>query len=525
MSPYKKARMFELLVKMGFKEIEVGFPAASRTEHAFVRKLIEEGLIPDDVTITVLTQAKDDLIEQTALALRGANSATIHLYSATSEQFQRLVFGMTPDECVQLATRGTERVLYHAERHLSATAFAYQYSPELFSETPTDFALEVCNRVIDIYQPCEGHEITFALPATVERSTPNTYADQIEYFGRHVSHRPHVTISLHPHNDRGTAVAAAELGLMAGGDRVEGCLFGHGERTGNVDLVTLGLNLLSQGVDPRLDLSDLGTIQETVESCTGIPIPVRQPYAGELVYTAFSGSHQDAIKKGFDELAAHVQKEGISPVDAAWEVPYLPIDPRDVGRTYEAIIRVNSQSGKGGVAYVLQEDFGLHLPRELCSDLSPRVQRIADATGEEVASQEILDLFVETYVAPGRKAAETLIKTFSAGVKVRFWSTHFSGCGTGKNALDAALEAVLSAGIVARAVTVHDEMVFMPDGPTHLVYLKLDVGGAAAWGAGMAADPDTASVQAVVSAVATSVDARATFERAGALRVPDVVSA
>ncbi|HEX8509633.1 MAG TPA: 2-isopropylmalate synthase, partial [Propionibacteriaceae bacterium] len=323
MTPARKHKMFDLLVRMGYKEIEVGFPSASQTDFDFVRQLIESGRVPDDVTISVLTQAREDLIERTAESLVGVRNGTIHLYNATAPLFRRVVFGVDRAECVALATRGTELVLKYAEQHLGDVAFGYEYSPEIFTGTEMDFAVEVCNAVMDVWQPEAGREIILNLPATVEMATPNVYADQIEWFGRHVRDREHVAISLHPHNDRGTAVAATELALLAGADRVEGCLFGHGERTGNVDLVTLGMNLFSQGVDPRIDFSEIDEIRRTVEYCTNLPVHPRHPYAGDLVYTAFSGSHQDAIKKGLEALETRARAEGVSVREIAWEAPYL----------------------------------------------------------------------------------------------------------------------------------------------------------------------------------------------------------
>ncbi|WP_300677102.1 2-isopropylmalate synthase, partial [Nocardioides sp.] len=381
MTPARKLKMFSLLVQMGYKEIEVGFPSASQTDFDFVRTLIEDGHIPDDVQISVLTQAREDLIERTAESLIGAPRATIHMYNATAELFRRVVFKVSPEECVGIAVRGTEMVMRYAEKHLGDIVgsgdFGYQYSPEIFTQTNTDFALEVCEAVSDVWQPEAGREIILNLPATVEMSTPNTYADQIEYFSRGLTRREHSAISLHPHNDRGTAVAATELGLMAGADRVEGCLFGHGERTGNVDLVTLGMNLFSQGIDPQIDFAVGGGIDEirrTVEYVTNIPVHARHPYAGDLVYTAFSGSHQDAIKKGFEALEAEAAGAGVPFAEYPWAVPYLAIDPHDVGRSYEAVIRVNSQSGKGGVAYVMKAEHQLDLPRRLQIEFSRVIQ-------------------------------------------------------------------------------------------------------------------------------------------------------
>ncbi|MDN5803942.1 MAG: 2-isopropylmalate synthase, partial [Microlunatus sp.] len=370
MTPARKLRMFELLVRMGYKEIEIGFPSASQTDFDFVRQLIEEDKIPDDVTVSVLTQAREDLIERTVESLVGATSATIHLYNATAPLFRRVVFRVDKAECLAIATRGTELVMKYAEQHLGDVEFGYQYSPEIFTGTEPEFAVEVCNAVMDVWQPSADREIILNLPATVEMATPNTYADLIEWFGRQIRYREHAAISLHPHNDRGTAVAATELAVMAGADRIEGCLFGHGERTGNVDLVTLGLNLFSQGIDPQIDFSDIDEIRRTVEYCTNLPVHPRHPYAGDLVYTAFSGSHQDAIKKGLEDLERQAVERGIAVTQMEWEAPYLPIDPHDVGRTYEAVIRVNSQSGKGGVAYIMKSEHNLDLPRRLQIEFS-----------------------------------------------------------------------------------------------------------------------------------------------------------
>ena len=393
MTPARKHKMFELLVRMGYKEIEIGFPSASQIDFDFVRQLIEGDKIPDDVTVSVLTQAREDLIERTAESLVGAKTATIHMYNATAPLFRRVVFHVDRAECMALATRGTELVMKYGEQYLGDTEFGYEYSPEIFTGTEPEFAVEVCNAVMDVWQPSSGREIILNLPATVEMATPNVYADQIEWFSRHVRNREHVAISLHPHNDRGTAVAATELALMAGADRVEGCLFGHGERTGNVDLVTLGMNLFSQGIDPKINFSDIDEIRRSVEYCTNLPVHPRHPYAGDLVYTAFSGSHQDAIKKGLEDLEVRAKEQGISVREIAWEAPYLPIDPYDVGRTYEAVIRVNSQSGKGGVAYIMKSEHNLDLPRRLQIEFSQVVQARTDAGGGEVTPAELWSIF------------------------------------------------------------------------------------------------------------------------------------
>jgi len=385
----RKRRMFELLVRLGFKEIEVGFPAASETDFMFVRELIEQRLVPDDVTIQVLTQARPELIERSFEAIRGTRRAIMHLYNSTSTLQRRVVFGLDKPGIVDIAVTGA-RVIRELSGAMPESEIIYQYSPESFTGTELDFAVEICEAVMDVWRPTPEKKTILNLPATVEMATPNLYADQIEWFGRNIRDRECITLSVHPHNDRGTAVAATELAVMAGAERVEGTLFGNGERTGNVDIVTLALNLFSQGVDPGLVITDIDEIVRTVEHCNQLPVHPRHPYAGELVYTAFSGSHQDAIKKGFDALAKRN--------DPLWEVPYLPVDPKDLGRSYEAVIRVNSQSGKGGVAYVLKTDYGLDLPRGLQIEFSKRVQEVADRTGKELTSADIWSLFEETYL-------------------------------------------------------------------------------------------------------------------------------
>src|SRR5690348_13539637 len=389
MSPERKRRMFQLLVQMGYKEIEVGFPAASQTDFDFVRQLIEQDLIPEDVTIQVLSQCREHLIDRTFESLRGARRAIVHIYNSTSILQRRVVFGMDRAGITDIATSAARLCQKYADIHTPDTDIYYEYSPESYTGTELDYALEICSAVIDVVDPTPDRPVIINLPATVEMATPNVYADSIEWMSRNLPRRASVVLSLHPHNDRGTAVAAAELGVLAGADRVEGCLFGNGERTGNVDLVTLALNLFSQGIDPALYVDDIDDIVRTVEYCNQLPVHPRHPYAGELVYTAFSGSHQDAIKKGFDALAKRN--------DDFFEVPYLPIDPKDLGRTYEAVIRVNSQSGKGGVAYVLKADYGLDLPRSLQIEFSKRVQEVTDRTGKEMSSGDIWSLFEEIY--------------------------------------------------------------------------------------------------------------------------------
>jgi 2-isopropylmalate synthase len=390
MDPSRKQRLFDLLLEIGFKEIEVGFPAASQTDFDFLRQLIEKDLVPDDVTIMVLTQAREDLIERTFEGIRGAQRAIVHLYSATSELFRRVVFQTDREGVKEMTVRGAEWCRKQAESSTCGDV-RFEYSPEHFSATELDYSLEVCNAVLDVWEPTPERKVILNLPATVEVSTPNGHADQIEWFCRNLDRRDRTIISLHPHNDRGTAIATAELALLAGADRVEGTLFGNGERTGNVDLVTLALNLFSQGVDPKLDLSDIDEVRRVWEYCNQLPVHPRHPYAGDFVYTSFSGSHQDAINKGMRAQAAKA-------ADATWEVPYLPIDPKDVGRSYEAIIRVNSQSGKGGVAYVLKTEHHLELPRRLQIEFSKLIQRIADAEGGEVTPEEIWDAFSAEYL-------------------------------------------------------------------------------------------------------------------------------
>ncbi|HLT78130.1 MAG TPA: 2-isopropylmalate synthase [Ferrovibrio sp.] len=389
MGPERKRRMFDTLVQIGFKEIEVGFPAASDTDFTFVREIIEQNVIPEDVTIQVLTQARPELITRTFEALKGARRAIVHLYNSTSTLQRRVVFGLDQAGITKIATDGARLVKQLADA-APETEWVFQYSPESFTGTEIGYAVEICEAVMDVWQPTPANRMIINLPATVEMSTPNIYADQIEYFLRKVKNRESIILSLHPHNDRGTGVAAAELGVMAGADRVEGTLFGNGERTGNVDVVTLAMNLFSQGVDPELDFSDITAVARTAEYCNQLPVHPRHPYVGELAFTAFSGSHQDAIKKG---MAAQAQRN-----DGIWEVPYLPIDPADVGRAYEPVIRINSQSGKGGISYVLEQDYGLELPRRLQIEFSQVIQKIADGTGKEISPQLIWESFDNEYL-------------------------------------------------------------------------------------------------------------------------------
>ena len=510
MTPARKMRMFELLVGMGYKEIEVGFPSASQTDFDFVRQVIESDIVPEDVTISVLTQAREDLIDRTAQSLVGAHRATIHMYNAIAELFRRVVFKVDERQCIDLAHRGTEWVVKYAEKYLSDVEFGYEYSPEIFSQTPTDFALEVCHSVMGVWQPGPDREIILNLPATVEVSTPNTYADQIEYFCRNIRDREHVCVSLHPHNDRGTAVAAAEFAQMAGADRVEGCLFGHGERTGNVDLVTLGMNLVSQGIDAGIDFSDMPKIRRTVEYCTGLPVPTRQPYAGDLVFTAFSGSHQDAIKKGLEDLERQAQEQGIGIHEIAWQVPYLPIDPHDVGRTYEAVIRVNSQSGKDGMAYLLKTEHQVDLPRRLQIEFSRAVQHYTDDQAREVSHDEIWDLFNREYLqVPGielvSRMTSTETGTHQLTANLRIDGDDVQIRGEGNGAVSAFIDALACLDIVVQVLDYSEHAMTAGDAAKAAAYVECEIGDGETsqilWGVGIDPDITQASLKAVVSAV------------------------
>ena len=508
MSPARKRAMFDLLVKMGYKEIEVGFPSASQTDFDFVRELIEADRIPADVRISVLTQAREDLIERTVQSLEGAQRATVHMYNATAPTFRKVVFRIDREECKQLAAEGTRHVMKYAEQILSDGAdFGYEYSPEIFMDTELDFALETCEAVMDVWQPGPGREIILNLPCTVERSTPNVYADQIEWMSRNLSRREHICLSVHTHNDRGTAVADAELAVLAGADRVEGCLFGNGERTGNVCLVTLGLNLFSQGIDPMIDFSNIDEIRRTTEYCNQLPVHPRHPYAGELVYTAFSGSHQDGIKKGFEALEAEAAQAGVPFKDYPWNVPYLPIDPHDVGRTYEAVIRVNSQSGKGGVAYVMKTGHSLDLPRRLQIEFSKVVQSHTDAEGGEVTPNEIWDIFSAEYLTPGPVALEDHQSSsvaegkhaLSAEISVNGKAQEIDGVGNGP--ISAFCAALASVGIDVRVLDYAEHALTEGTDAQAAAYVEVATGGEVFWGVGIDTNTATASMRAVLSAV------------------------
>ncbi|MET8470822.1 2-isopropylmalate synthase [Streptomyces sp. NPDC006422] len=514
MSPARKREMFDLLVKMGYKEIEVGFPSSGQTDFDFVRSIVEEpGAIPDDVTISVLTQAREDLIARTVESIVGAKRATVHLYNATAPVFREVVFRGSRDDIKKIAVDGTRLVMEYAEKLLGPeTTFGYQYSPEIFTDTELDFALEVCEAVCDVWQPGPDREIILNLPATVERSTPSTHADRFEWMGRHLTRREFVCLSVHPHNDRGTAVAAAELAVMAGADRVEGCLFGQGERTGNVDLVTLGMNLFSQGVDPQIDFSDIDEIRRTAEYCNQMEIHPRHPYAGDLVYTAFSGSHQDAIKKGFEAMEVRAQKAGKTVDDIEWAVPYLPIDPKDVGRSYEAVIRVNSQSGKGGIAYVLKNDHSLDLPRRMQVEFSKVIQQKTDAEGGEVTPKDIWSVFQDEYLPnPGNPWGRIQVKngqttTDKDGVDTLTVEAEVDGeeqvlVGTGNGPISAFFHALQGIDIDARLLDYQEHTMSEGASAVAASYIEVAIGDKVLWGIGIDANTTRASLKAVVSAV------------------------
>jgi 2-isopropylmalate synthase len=511
MSPGRKKRMFELLVRMGYKEIEVGFPAASQTDFDFVRQLIEEDLIPDDVVIQVLTQARDALIERTFESIRGAKQAIMHLYNSTSTLQRRVVFGLPKEGIVDIAVQGARLCRKLGEKHENDTpgsAVLFEYSPESYTGTELEFAVEVCNAVNDVWQPTPDRKTIVNLPATVEMATPNIYADSIEWMHRNLAHRDSVVLSLHPHNDRGTAVAAAELGRLAGADRIEGCLFGNGERTGNVCLVTLGLNLFSQGVDPQIDFSDIDEIRRTVEYCNQLPVHERHPYGGDLVYTAFSGSHQDAIKKGFDWMERDAATAGVPVADLTWAVPYLPIDPKDVGRSYEAVIRVNSQSGKGGVAYIMRTEHHLDLPRRLQIEFSQVIQARTDTDGGEVSPAQMWEAFEAEYLARRTPIALNSHHTSSAAeiddeldVNVYLDGEKLALRGHGNGPIAAFVDALATVGHDVRVLDYAEHALSSGGDARAAAYVEGAIGERIVWGVGIDANIVTASLKAVVSAV------------------------
>lgn len=510
MSPERKRRLFLTLVQMGYKEIEVGFPAASQTDFDFIRQLIEQDMIPDDVTIQVLTQCREHLIERTYESLRGADRAIVHFYNSTSTLQRRVVFGLERDGITAIATDAARLCQKYAELLTPDTQIFYEYSPESYTGTELDYALEICSAVMDVIEPTPDRPLIVNLPATVEMATPNIYADSIEWMHRNLPRRPSVVLSLHPHNDRGTAVAAAELGLMAGADRVEGCLFGNGERTGNVDLVTLGMNLFAQGVDPQIDFSNIDEIKRTVEYCNQLPVHERHPYAGDLVYTSFSGSHQDAIKKGFDWLQRDAAAAGVDVDDFEWGVPYLPIDPRDVGRTYEAVIRVNSQSGKGGVAYIMKTEHSFDLPRRLQIEFSGVVQRYTDDEGGEVSPQQMWDIFSREYLVDHQIDPAVAITSYtvstvdnkveiSADAVVLGSSRHFTGVGNGP--IDAFVHALSDVDIEVRVLDYAEHAMSSGGDAQAAAYVEADVNGRTFWGVGVDPNIMTASLRALVAAI------------------------
>ncbi len=497
MSAEKKLRFFEMLVQIGLKEIEVGFPSASQTDFDFVRKLVEENRIPDDVTIIVLTQSRDELIRRTVASAAGAKRAIVHLYNSVAPVFRKVVFGMSREEITQIATSGTTLVKQLVAEH-PETEWGFEYTPESFSTTELDFSKHICDAVSAIWKPTPHNKMIVNLPSTVECSTPNVYADQIEWMSRKLARRDSLIISVHPHNDRGTAVASAELAVMAGADRVEGCLFGNGERTGNVDLVTLAMNLYTQGVHPGLDFSDIDTVRKCVEECNQLPVHPRHPYAGDLVFTAFSGSHQDAIKKGFAQ-----QQPG-----ALWEVPYLPIDPADMGRSYDAVIRVNSQSGKGGMAYLLEQEFGLVLPRRLQIEFSRAVQAVADATGREIAAGEIHEIFSREYfeqTTPYAYNGHRMVEDSSndESVQIDIALSHRQAPlalqGGGNGPIDAFVNAL---GLDIKLMDYHEHAIGSGANAQAACYVELRLdNGPTLFGAAIDSNIVTASFKAVLSAV------------------------
>ena len=509
MSPERKRRMFDLLVAMGYKEIEVGFPSASQTDYDFVRQLIRDDVIPDDVTIQVLTQARDHLIERTYDSLRGAKQAIVHLYNSTSVLQRKVVFGLSQDGIVDIALQGA-RVCRKLEETIPDTQIYYEYSPESYTGTELEFAARICNEVAEVFEPSPDRKVILNLPATVEMATPNVYADSIEWMGRHLDHRENIVLSLHPHNDRGTAVAAAELGHRAGADRIEGCLFGNGERTGNVCLVTLGLNMFSQGVDPQVDFSDIDEIKRSVEYCNQLPVHERHPYGGDLVYTAFSGSHQDAIKKGFDAMAREAAEAGRSIEDLQWAVPYLPIDPHDVGRSYEAVVRVNSQSGKGGVAYLLKSEQNLDLPRRLQIEFSQVIQRQTDDQGGEMTGAQIWAGFMDEYLpnpaAPwGRFSLRGTQQDSPVDGQDRLTVDLVDGSetvtlnGRGNGPIAAFVDALSTIGVDVRVMDYHEHALGSGGDARAAAYLECAVGDRILWGVGIDHNIVTASLMAVIS--------------------------
>ena len=512
MTPARKLRMFNLLVAMGYKEIEVGFPSASQTDFDFVRLLIEDNLIPDDVVIQVLTQSREQLIERTFESIKGAKQAIVHLYNSTSTLQRRVVFGLDKPGIIDIAVHGAQLCKKFADEIARETDVYFEYSPESYTGTELEFAVEICDAVTDVWQPTPDHKVILNLPATIEMATPNIYADSIEWMSRNLARRDSVIISLHPHNDRGTAVAASELGYLAGADRIEGCLFGNGERTGNVCLVTLGMNLFSQGIDPQIDFSNIDEVRRTVEYCNQIPVNERHPYGGDLVYTAFSGSHQDAINKGLKFMEADALAAGVPVADSMWAVPYLPIDPKDVGRTYEAVIRVNSQSGKGGVAYIMRTEHKLELPRRLQIEFSQVIQQVTESEGGEVSAEEMWATFSAEYLpdpsAPWGRFALRSVKQesdvdgdTSVHVVISDDGADFALDGSGNGPVAAFCNALAQHGVDVRVLDYHEHAMSAGGDAKAAAYLECTVGDRVLWGVGIDPSITTASLKAIISAV------------------------
>ena len=513
MDAHRKLTMFQLLVKMGYKEIEVGFPSASQTDFDFVRKIIEEKLIPDDVVIQVLTQARRPLIERTFESIKGAKQVVVHLYNSTSTLQRRVVFGQDKEGIKKIATEGAQ-ICQDLVASVPGTTVFFEYSPESYTGTELEYAKEVCDAVNDIWKPTPDHKTIINLPATVEMATPNVYADSIEWMHRNLKYRDSIVLSLHPHNDRGTGVAAAELGYLAGADRIEGTLFGNGERTGNVCLVTLGLNLFSHGIDPHIDFSDIDDVRRTVEYCNQLRVPERHPYGGDLVFTAFSGSHQDAIKKGLEHMERDAKAAGKEIDDHTWAVPYLPIDPKDIGRTYEAVIRVNSQSGKGGVAYLMKNEHHLDLPRRLQIEFSQVVQAKTDSEGGEVSPDELWKIFEDEYLPAsnnswGRFTFDSIAQSSQTGKDVSLTVELTDAgkkeklTGTGNGPIAAFVEILNShlAKTPVRVLDYYEHALSSGGDASAAAYLECEVGGKTYWGVGIDPSTTTASLKAVVSAV------------------------
>ena len=512
MTPSRKMAMFELLVSMGYKEIEVGFPSASQADFDFVRQIIEEDKIPDDVVIQVLTQSREHLIERTFESLVGAKQAIVHLYNSTSTLQRRVVFGLDEAGITDIAVHGAQVCKKYAEEVTPDTDIYFEYSPESYTGTELEFALKICNAVTDVWQPTPDHKVILNLPATVEMATPNVYADSIEWMNRHLDRRESIVLSLHPHNDRGTGVAAAELGYLAGADRIEGCLFGNGERTGNVCLVTLGMNLFSQGIDPQINFSGIDEIRRTVEYCNQIPVPERHPYGGDLVFTAFSGSHQDAINKGLNAMKADSEAAGMDINSFRWEVPYLPIDPQDVGRTYEAVIRVNSQSGKGGVAYIMRTEHRLELPRRLQIEFSQVIQKVTDSEGGEISPSAMWDAFSSEYLpdsqAPwGRFSLRSVKQDSDVDGQTTIEANMTDGAdqvtliGSGNGPIAAFCSAMGEYGVDVRVLDYTEHALSAGGDATAASYLECAVDGQVLWGVGIDPSTTTSSLKGIISAM------------------------